>query len=465
MKPALFLTALLSFPAFAGEHTVKSEAFETSISIDARFLPTDVNVIEIEPEHWSSFVIKDLAKHGSIVKKGDSLLVFENEDFDKALAEARESAKSRAISLAMAKRELSDLEKTTALNLEAERLKFERNKESFDYFTKTGRALEEEQIAERLDAAKRSLSYTEEELKQLLKMYEEDGLTEETEEIILKRQRSAVKSSLFNLKRTEISTQWDLEKNIPRKAVDLQASFDNASLAYETAKLNLPRALEQKRLSVAKAIRDDAEADKKLAEFEADKALLSLTAPADGTIYYGEIADGSWSLGNTSKFLFEKGSVPADTSLMTLVPTGSPLALHGTLNQEQRLKLPADAQGTAEVKGLEDSAYPVTVSSLEMVPDASGNYKLALKVELPETSPVVAGMNATVKLFTYRSEEAVVIPKAALTTKDGKSTVKVKMADGKDEVREVKVGRRSADKVEILEGLTADQVVLLPDSQ
>ena len=68
-------------------------------------------------------------------------------------------------------------------------------------------------------------------------------------------------------------------------------------------------------------------------------------------------------------------------------------------------------------------------------------------------------------MFTYQSEDAIVVPKAALTTKDGKSTIKVKMADGKDEVREVKVGRRSEDKVEILEGLTVDQVILLPDAQ
>jgi len=464
MKTTLFLSALLSLPALAGEHTVTAEPFEITISLDARFLPIDVNVIEIEPEQWSSFVVKDLVKHGSVVKKGDPILAFETEDFKKALAEARESAKSRALSLAITKLELSDLEKSTVLNLASEREKFERNKETLDYFTKTGRALDEEQVAERLDSAKRSVSYTEEELKQLLKMYEEDGLTEETEEIILKRQRSAVKSALFNLKRAELSSKWDLETTIPQKAIDLQASFESASLAYETAKLNLPRALEQKRLDVAKAVRDHAEADKKLAELEADQALFALTAPADGLVYYGEIADGNWSLGNTEKFLFEKGSVPGDTPLMTLVPTGSPLALHTSLNQEQRLQLPSDAKGTAEVTGIEDSAYPVEITSLETAPNVGGNYKLALKVVLPEASPVLGGMNAKVTLFTYRSEEAIVVPKAALTSKGGKATVKVKMADGKDEVREVKVGRRSDNQVEILEGLTVDQVVLLPDA-
>ena len=150
---------------------------------------------------------------------------------------------------------------------------------------------------------------------------------------------------------------------------------------------------------------------------------------------------------------------------MTLVSTGSPLTLHASLNQEQRLQLPADAKGTAEVQGIDDSAYPVEIDSLEVAPDAGGNYKLALKVTLPEESPVIGGMNAKVKLITYRNEDAILVPKSALTTKDGKFTVKLKMANGQAEEREVKVGRRNEKHIEILEGLTIDQVILLPDAQ
>lgn len=465
MKSYLFLSAALSLSVLAGEYTVKSEPFETSFSIEARFLPAVVTHLELEPEQWTAFKIKDLVDHGTQVKKGDVLVAFDSEDFEKALFEANESAKSRAITLAITKRELEDLEISTPLALEAAKLKFERTKESFDYFTETGRALEEEQARERLDRAQRSLSYTEEELKQLLKMYEEDGVTEETEEIILKRQRASVKTAQFALKQAELGTSWALEKTIPQKAVDLKAGFESARLTYETAKLNIPRALEQKKIAVAKAIRDAEEADKKLKELEADQDLFSIPAPADGTIYYGKIKDGTWSLGDTSKFLFEKGTVPADSIFMTLVPLEPSLQLHATLNQDQRLKLPSEAKGSASVKGIEDSSYPVEVTDLDLAPRGNGTYRLALKADLPEKSPVIAGMDAKVKLITYKKEEAIVIPKSALTTEDGKSTVKVKMADGKEEAREVKTGKQFNGKVEILEGLSTDQVVLLPDAQ
>lgn len=460
---ATLLPALLATSAFAGEITVKSGPLESTLTLDATFISTNATVFRIDPKQWSSFVIADLVDHGTTVKEGDAILTFERENFDKNLAESKESAKGRQIALAKAERELADLEVTTPRTLEGLKLVHDRAKESLDYFEKTGRALNEEEARESLDRAKRSVSYVEEELKQLLKMYEEDGITEETEEIILKRQRASLKSAQFSLKKAVQSSAWTLAKIIPRQAVDLNRSFNDALLAYETGSLNLPRTLDAKTLSVAKAKRDDAEADKKLVELENDGKFLSITAPTEGIIYYGEINDHSWSPGGSAKFLFKHGSAPADTALMTLVPIGSPLALHGSVGQADLLQIPADAKGTAEVAGLENSAFPVTLTTLAGAPDSGGQFSVAMAVELPENSPIVTGMKAKVKLVTYSQENAISLPKAAITTKDGKSTVKLKMADGKDEVREIKTGRTANGKTEILEGLEVDQVILVPD--
>jgi multidrug efflux pump subunit AcrA (membrane-fusion protein) len=88
-----------------------------------------------------------------------------------------------------------------------------------------------------------------------------------------------------------------------------------------------------------------------------------------------------------------------------------------------------------------------------------------MKVTLPKDSPLVGGMKAKVKLITYRNEKALTIPKNAVKTDGDKSTVRLKMADGKDEVRRVKLGKTWGDRVEILEGIAADQVILLPASE
>ncbi|MDA7672488.1 HlyD family secretion protein, partial [Akkermansiaceae bacterium] len=249
----LLLSTLALASLHAGEHTLKESLFEKTLSLDATFIPSEATVLKIDPQQWSSYVILELTDHGSSVKKGDVLLSCDPEDFQKHLAETKKGVAGRKIALARAERELADLEISTPHELESQRLKVERAQESLDYFKKTGRALEVETTKERLESSKRSLSYYEEELKQLLKMYGEDQVTEETEEIILKRQRTAVKSAKFALKKNQLSTAWALEKTIPQKALDLERKFEASSRAFETAKLNLPRVLEEKRLSVAKA--------------------------------------------------------------------------------------------------------------------------------------------------------------------------------------------------------------------
>ena len=463
MKSALLLSALLLTSAHAGEFTIKSAPLETTLELEATFIPSEVTVFKIEPKQWMQFIVSELVDHGAAVKAGDTVLAFEPEDYQRQLMEKTESAKARKIALAKTERELEDLKMTTPRTLEGLKLAHDRTKESLDYFTKTGRALQEEDAKEDLERAKRSLSYQEEELKQLLKMYEEDGITEETEEIILKRQRASVQSARFSLKKAVQGSAWTLEKAIPRQAVDLKRTFDDALLAYETGKLNLPRVLEQKTLDVAKAKRADAKADQDLAELKADGQFFTLKAPSEGVIYFGEIDDHSWSLGGTSKFLFESGLAPGKTVLMSHIPAGTSLTLQGMVGQSDRLKLPTDARGSATVDGLEGSEYPVTVSGLDVAPNATGNYGVNLTVELPEDTPIVTGMKAKAKLITYRSEEAISVPKSAVTTADGKSTIKLKMADGNHESREVTIGRTVDDHIEILEGLEIDQVILVPD--
>ncbi len=463
MKATLLITALLAGQIPASEFTIKSEPLESTLTVDATFLPSESTVFRIDPKQWSKFVITDLVKHGASVSEGDALLTFEREDFDKHLAESIESAKSRKIALTNAESELANLKITTPQTLEGLKLAHDRAKEALAHFTDTGRALMEEDAKEGLDRATRSVSYVEEELKQLLKMYEEDGITEETEEIILKRQRSSLKSAKFSLKKAVQSSAWTLEKTIPRQAVDLERTFDSARLAHESGTLTLPRALEEKALAVAKAKRDDAEADRKLAELEADGKFLTITAPADGVVYYGEIDETSWSVGNTAKFLFKSGSATADTPLMTLIPNGSALVLHALVSQSDRLQITTETKATAEVAGIENSAYPASVTNLDSAPNAGDQYHVGLSVELPEASPIVTGMKAKVKLTTYRNEGAISVPKAAVTTKDDKSTVNLKMADGNTETHEVKIGRTADGKIEILEGLAVDQVILIPD--
>ena len=188
----LLLPALFLLNSSGRELTIKSQTLETTLEFEATFIPEQPIVFKIEPNQWSQFIISELVQHGTSVKKDQVIIAFEAENYQRHLAETKEDAKVRALALAKAERQLADLKTNTPRLLEGLKLAHDRAKEALDYFTSTGKALQEEEAIESLKRSQRSLSYQEEELKQLLKMYKEDGITEETEEIILKRQRAGV---------------------------------------------------------------------------------------------------------------------------------------------------------------------------------------------------------------------------------------------------------------------------------
>lgn len=467
MKLSLLLSSLIITAPFtwAGDYIIKSEPLEAKLTMKATFLPLDSQAIRLSPKQWQSFVIADLVKHGTPVKAGDTLISFERDDYDKALIEKKEAAKIRKLTLDQAEQDFETFKIKSAHSLEGLKLAQDREKEELDDFNEVSRASKEEMAKQRVEMAKLGLSYQEEELKQLLKMYEEDGITEETEEIILKRQRTAVKREKLNLKRANKIAKWTLEKIIPREGVDLERSFNAAKLAYENAKKDTPRALKKKELALEETRRKHLEADQELTEMELDGHLFTLTAEADGIVYYGAIENHAWTLGNNAKFLRKKGKTPLNSTFLTLVPTASNLSLHGRLKQSDRLQLKPDTKGTATVEGPTDTSYPVTTTDLDVAPQADGQFIVAMDVELPEDAPFVTGMQAKVEFTTYQQNEAISIPAAAITTKDGVSTVKLKMADGKNEVRTVELGKKIDTKVEITSGLEIDQVIVVPEPE
>ena len=89
--------------------------------------------------------------------------------------------------------------------------------EDLNFYRKTQLPHKKESAEAALESAKDSLSYVEEELKQLKKMYEADDLTEETEEIILKRAQASVERAKFTLKGAEIRKTRVFNLKYPEK--------------------------------------------------------------------------------------------------------------------------------------------------------------------------------------------------------------------------------------------------------
>ena len=114
-------------------------------------------------------------------------------------------------------------------------------------------------------------------------------------------------------------------------------------------------------------------------------------------------------------------------------------------------------------KSIGDSV-PLAPSRLRVAatPCPDGTYRADFSATWPKEPVPAAGATAQVRLISYQQAAAIAIPTKALNFTAGGWTVEVKLADGKTERRPVKRGRVSKDDTEILSGLEAGQVVVVP---
>ncbi len=177
-----------------------------------------VNAEEIsaDTEQIESLKIKRLVAHGKEVSKGQNVVWFDTEEIDKQINEAK-------IDLQLSKLKLQDDEfsykqflETLALDKTAAERTLENARQDYDNFVQIDRDRQKLNAEFSLKFSRDSLENVMEELEQLEQMYKEDDLTEQSEEIVLKRAKRAVESAQFRLEGAEIQSERTIQQQIPR---------------------------------------------------------------------------------------------------------------------------------------------------------------------------------------------------------------------------------------------------------
>ena len=418
----------------------------------------------LRPEAWSSFKVLKAVEHGAEVERGDVLVELDMKDIDEAIADGRRKVELAELAVKLAEQGLEMLEATTPLDLaSAERSKRYAH-DDLDRYLKVDRALSEKVANFNVETSKNYLEYEREELRQLEKMYKADDLTEETEEIILKRQQDAVKRAEFYLELDENYRDRTLKTSLPRRDVSEKESTTRADLSLDGAEATLPLALSRSRLDLDKLKVQYGKDKEQLDELEKDRAIMSIKAPTDGIVYYGRFKQGEWS-GATSGAdkLRPFGSVTANEVFITIVKP-RPMLIRVKLPEKNLHEFRPGLRGTVRPAGYPDMRLPATVSKIGAIPFSAGSFQAELKFSVPEEDTILMpGMSCTVKFIPYVKKRALTVPPSAVHTDeidDQKHYVILVTEDGKQRKQGVTIGKKAEDKVEILDGLVAGDQVL-----
>lgn len=464
--PIFLSAAILLAPTVYAEEpseiTIEKRPFVIRHSVTATALPAEVALIELKAAAWTDFEITRVVPHGSRVSKGDVLVAFDPEDIDQKIHDYRRTLETRSLEIAQARLELSHLETITPHSMEAHQRAASVAKEENTYFTQTRRKAEEETADQRLRRAEISLENAREELRQLEKMYAADDLTEETEEIILTRQKDRVVAAEFELRMQQLARTRTLDVLLPREAVTLANAERDTGITLAKFLEDAPRAIARKKLELEALETTTARDKESLTKLEADRKQFEFTAAADGWFYHGVIENGRWITGDVTKPLVTHGKPTPRRPFATFIPASAKLKLVALLKNDVASQLGKDATGVAWIAGREDAEFPVKLLFSNPAPTPEGMFTTEFSAQWPEALEVAPASSTHINLITYHAPDAIVLPAKALKFGPAGWTAAVKLADGKTERRPVKRGHVFNDECEILSGLETGQVIVVP---
>lgn len=455
---------------------VEAKRVRVVATLDGTFTAEKMTPVALRPEEWSQFEIVEVVPHGSEVIAGQTLIKFDAKKFDEALADLELELHVSELAIRKAEEELPRLEKTLQMAADEAERSDKHVREDYDRFQKIERPMIVKSVEYSLKGAQFQLDYEQDELDQLEKMYEADDLTEDTEEVVLKRSKNSVDMAKFNLEQTKQFCDEILNIRLPRFDIDIKESLDKAGLTLAQAKTALAIDLIRTRYELEQQKKMRAKALERHVKLLADRALMEIKAPVAGIVYYGECDNGSWSdVSSMISKLKPENSVTGDTVLMTIIER-RPLCVLAQVGEAQRPEFSV-GQAAKVVPPLESAAWmPAKLATLSNVPVATGKFdaKFDLTGDVPEW--IVAGMSCKVKVATYDKADALVVPKKAVhTDKDDEEIKYVWLVDAKEDKakdasikavrREVTLGKSSGENVEVLKGLKTGDVVSLDDEE
>ena len=443
-------------------YELKKEPLLIKVTLKGIFEARKMTEVMIRPEEWSGFTVLKAVEHGARVKRGDLLVALDTEKIDRAIAEMKTEYRLSSLALKQAQNELKTIQTVAPLELAA----LERGKkisdEDYAYFLAYELPFYKEATAFRLKANKNYLDYQKEELRQLEKMYKADEITEETEEIVLRRARDSVEQGEFQFKAAKEDTDHTLKYDLPRREAMSKDSHKLGSLTYQARKALFPLALEQSRVQFEKLKAQHEKLDKKLKDIQADRALMTIKSPADGIVYHGRCTDGKWSGGSSDGKIDRDSSLPIKQTFMTIVQT-RPLRIATQVPEKELHNVRSGQKGKAVPTGYPDVKLDVIVDEVAAIPTGSC-FPATVTVALDkEAEPIMPGMTCELKLTAYEKKDALCVPPKSIKADpldEDKFSVYVVDKDGKENKREVELGRRTDKKVEILRGLKAGDKIL-----
>lgn len=267
--------------------------------------------------------------------------------------------------------------------------------------------------------------------------------------------RSAVQAGVAQAESVLVAAQADLQRTLDLvgKGFVSEARLDEArrSVAVAQAQLNSARAQSaanaEPGTDVAQARAQLALASAARAAAEARLAEAVLTAPADARVL---------------SRLVEPGQIVQPGRALLGLALAGPLQLVAQVDERYLGQLQPGQPAAVVADAYPTRRFTARVLSIAPLVDAQrGAVEVKFALAQPTPAELREDMTLSVEVETARRAQALVVPADALRGDESTGTSVWIVRDGRVEAREVRLGLRTLDAAEILDGLSAGELVLL----
>ena len=422
MKPPriahfLIVTFLLLTPCIADdadkstdEPKSASDKSPPTVKLSGVFEALNSSEVSVENEHLTSLAIERILPHGANVKKGQAVVWFRTKDLDKQMRDAEAEWKLAKLTMEADEFAYQQFLKTQEMDRAAAKRTRDHARADYDHFVKVSLPRRIASTKQSLKSSEFSVESTKEELSQLQQMYDEDDLTEQSEEIVLRRAKFSADSAEFRLEGTKISTNRTLNVEIPRSEISEKLSLDRALMTYDKAMHDLNNARRKQDIEIGRKRQKFKEHTEKYEKMRAERALVVIKAPQDGILLHGKLSRGKLPAKQPD---WKKDSkVSANTVIATVVNPNKlvvrvdlPEANLDTIAKGKRCKINPTAFDEVSLNGV--------VRSVSAVPYIPGKYDCVVTVAGKGDSRIVPTMGCELVFTDSQDEEKKPAGKAA----------------------------------------------------
>ncbi len=322
-------------------------------------------------EQIDAWVVKRILPHGSSVKIGEPVVWFNTEDAEKKLQAAETAQRLAKLAFDDEEFKYGQFLSAQRLDREAAARAIKKARQDHDQFVQVGRPRMERSAKYNIESSIASLENAQEELHQLEQMYKEDDLTEESEEIVLKRAKRAVESAEYRLAGTKIASDQMLKRGIAEQAAQQAESLARAELANQQTVRDLASARQKREIEMMKARAAFQEQKEKLEELREERRRAVLKSPINGVVLHGKLTRGRIS--EKPSVLTTDSKLTANQVIATVVgPTK--LQVRVDLSETNLSRVKAGQSCNVSVAAVPAFAGTGVVKSVSRVPYAGSKY-------------------------------------------------------------------------------------------